>query len=481
MTLPLYMTILGVIAFTAAIMGILGLFIVSRGVARFGTSGVINVFFWLIALASTARIMTGPREYLLEVSSTITGYDGTSALGMWILRLFSVGVVGVSVMAILIFMQQRKNLRGGTLLWVGIIAMYLAAFASSALGAQPAFIHYMLYTLLVVTAVIIAPPIEPEQIAVNAKRVLAFLMYGSLIMAVVSPSHYIEPGYASHIPGINFRLHGLVQHANTLGPLALLYLVLGYWVPGKRPWHLLGNLAALGVLVLAQSKTAYVSALLVVFALLAARLAKQADQELRTAHIGWVTVLGLAFLLTLLMAVFVFVMATNPLDMLYRIVAADSELATLTGRTDIWRITLDTWRLSPWFGYGPNLWDIDFRISHGAVLAAWHAHNQYLQALGESGIVGLIALLLYVGALLGYGVRFMSETRGVSLALVLLLLSRTVSEIPLKLSGLMDVAFMAHLTVFAVLLMLARRAANRSAINTAPALHKTGLPQSSCA
>lgn len=477
MTLELYLTILGLIAFTAAVVGILGLFIVSRGVARFGTRGLINVIFWVIVLAVTARITGSAREYLQEVSVTLTEYAGVMPWVIWFLRLSSVALVGVATMAILMSWGRRHQLRGGTLLITGLLAVFLASFASSVFGTKPEFIHQTLYTLLVMLALILAPPIEPERVAVYAKRVLAFIIYGSLILAVADPTHYVQTGYSGIIPGFNIRLHGLAQHANALGPLALLYLVLAYWVPGKRPWHLLGNLAALAVLILAQSKTAWVSGIFIFLILLAFRLAEQAGKELKSAQIGWVTALGGGLFLAMLASSLAFFVTANPLDTLSRLLTADSELTTLTGRTGIWEITLETWRRSPWFGYGPALWDLEFRITHHSALAAWHAHNQFIQSLGERGLFGLAAMLLYVGAMLGYGIRYARETRGASLALVLLMLIRAITEIPFKISVLLDVSFLVHLVVFTILIMLARRGAASAALAHASVRQAVSAPQ----
>lgn len=475
MTLPVYLTILGVIAFTAAVVGVFGLFVVSRGVSRYGTRGLLNVVFWVIAFAGIARIMGSAREYSEAYTVTLSGYAGVMPWVIWVLRFSSLVLVGVAAMAILMFWGKRHQLRGGTLLVVGLVSVYLASFVSSVLGTKPMFIHQTLYTLLVMLAIALAPPIEPERVAVYAKRILAILLYGSLILASVDPAHYVQTGYSGIIPGFDFRLHGLAPHANGLGPLALLYLVLAYWVPGKRPWHLLGNLAALAVLILAQSKTAWISGIFIFLVLLVFRLGKQANQELRSAQVGWVTALGSGLFMVMLASSLAFFVTANPLDTLSRLLTADSELTTLTGRTGIWEITLETWRRSPWFGYGPGLWDVEFRITHGT-LAAWHAHNQFIQALGERGIFGLAAMLLYIGAMLGYGIRFAAETRGISLALVLLMLIRAITEIPFKISVLLDVSFLVHLVVFTVLIMLARRAAVPAPARS-PTQQAVGSPQ----
>lgn len=64
---------------------------------------------------------------------------------------------------------------------------------------------------------------------------------------------------------------------------------------------------------------------------------------------------------------------------------------SLFGRLDLWSHDIATWKSSPWFGHG---W--------GSTQAATGAlsHNDYLRALGEAGIVGLLAFLVFIGSLL---------------------------------------------------------------------------------
>lgn len=257
------------------------------------------------------------------------------------------------------------------------------------------------------------------------------------------------------IPGFHIRLHGLAPHANSLAPLALLYLILAYWVRGKSPWHFMGVATASLVLVLTQSKTVWAAGLLMLLVVVVVRLSQQFNEEMRVARMGpaTLTIMGVFFGVVLIVPV----LFTDAASGVFQAMMADSEVSTLTGRTDIWQATIDAWRSNPWFGYGPKLWDLEFRITHGAVLAAWHAHNQYLQALGEAGIVGLVAMSIYTFALIYYAFKFSKRTRGTSLAMLVLLLVRTITEIPLRFTLLLDTTFFVHLVVFTVFLMLARQ------------------------
>lgn len=455
--MTLFLTIYGLIAISVAIVGVVGMFIASRGIDRYGSNGVLTFYLWMILLAPTVRLLTAPREYLTESDATMAGYTAIAGWVSWTLRLSSLSIVGVAITVIVIALIKRQKQQGATFLMMGLFAVAFSMLTSVTLGEKPAFVYQNFYPVLLMTSLLLMPRIEPEQVATQAKRILFVLMVASLVLAAIFPARFAETNHVGIVPGYHIRLHGLAPHANSLAPLALLYLVLSYWVRGKNPWHFLGVTSALLVLVLTQSKTVWGAGLLILFVVAVVKLNRQFTQEIKAARVGWATLLTLgtffggAALLPLLF--------TDLAGGLFHALMADSGVSTLTGRTDIWQVTIDTWRNNPWFGYGPKLWDVEFRITHGAVLAAWHAHNQYLQALGEAGIVGLAAVLIYTVALIYYGIKFAGRTRGASLALLLLLLIRTITEIPLRLTLLLDTTYFVHLVVFTIFLMLSRQSA----------------------
>lgn len=453
--MTLYLTIYGLIALGMAVAGVVGLFIAFRGVERFGPKGVLTFYLWMILLGPTARLVTAPREYLTEADTVMSGYAGIAGWVSWVLRLSSLSIVGVAAVVVIAALIRRKRQEGATFFVVGLSAVALSLLTSATLGEKPAFIHQSIYTVLLLASLTLMPRIEPEQVAIQAKHVLMMLMIGSLVLGALFPNRFAETSYVGMIPGFHIRLHGLAPHANSLAPLALLYMLLAYWVRGKNPWHWIGVLSAMLVLVLTQSKTVWGAGLLMLLALTVVRLNRQFHHEMKGARIGWATLMTIgAFFSAALLLPWLF---TDSAAGLFNALTAESGVSTLTGRTDIWQTTIDTWKNNPWFGYGPALWDLEFRLTHHAALAAWHAHNQYIQALGEAGIVGLLAMVAYSGAFIYYGVKFTTRTHGVSLALLLLILIRTITEIPLRFSVLLDTTFFVHVVVFAVFLMLSRQ------------------------
>jgi O-antigen ligase len=481
MTLEIYLTILGIIAISVATVGVLGLFVVSRIFDKFRTDGLINLIFWPLVIANCVSIIFSARVYS-DASYAFGDHANIMPLANWFLRATTMGLEGVAGIAILYALGKRKFPGGGAFLIIGLAAMFLAIALSWVYGVKFYYSYHTTDIFLLMLAVIVTPPIQPERVVAYFKPMLLLILYGSLILALVDPSKYIQSNYVGIIPMLHFRLHGLAVHANTLGPLALMYLLLARWVPYRQGWQILNTLTALSVLVLAQSKTTWVVALTILLVLLAAQWGRKIKQDLKSPNGGLPTIATLAVMFGLLGFVMFYAMSGDVTG-LYGLFSDDKGTTTLTGRTVIWQITYDTWKQYPWFGYGPNLWNIDFRIATH-FLAAGDAHNQFFQSLGEAGIVGMFALLLYLSAMLFYGIKFFEKTRGISLALVLFFLFRASSEVPIKLSLLLDNSFVMHFMTFVILLTLAR---SQSAGALAPSVvsspaeewtNKTGIARS---
>jgi hypothetical protein len=111
-----------------------------------------------------------------------------------------------------------------------------------------------------------------------------------------------------------------------------------------------------------------------------------------------------------------------------------AQLMSMTGRDRIWAIAMEEWQQNPLFGYGPGLWDADFRASIG-MFNATDAHNQFMDTLARSGSIGAAGLVIYAAVLMFLSLRHARATGGLSLALFLALALRSVSEVPLLLFG----------------------------------------------
>jgi O-antigen ligase len=244
--------------------------------------------------------------------------------------------------------------------------------------------------------------------------------------------------------------------------------VLCLWVrPFARRWfNAMAWLLGLGVLFFAQSKTSWVAFLLCVAVMLTVRHGGNLWRRMgdpREGAFGIVFCLGLMAVVSALLAAFLLgavqSQATAFLD-----TPEGAQLMTLTGRDQIWAIAWEEWRANQLFGYGPTLFDGDFRLSVG-IPNATSAHNQFLDTLARSGSIGAGALVLYAMVLLVLSVRYAKATGGLSLALFLVLALRSISEVPLLLLGY-GTEFFTHLLL---LITLAAAASARTVVEVTPA------------
>ena len=323
---------------------------------------------------------------------------------------------------------------GGTLLVQGFLSEHVG------------FSHKELYLPIVLLAVYFQPVRELESVLGVAKAVILVLTLGSLIGIAVRPDFVLHRPAPGIIPGIDWRLFGLTPHANTLGPVALLGVLLELHSPSRRPWLLALHLgAAAAVFVLAQSRTAWVAALMIATLVWVplAILPKGgfADDPKGFSRAVWTLIgcIGVAIAVVCGMAAF------GGTEYLQR----KTDLGTLNGRFQIWDITLEAWRENPLFGYGPEVWGAERRMRFN-MFHVGQAHNQFVQTLGEAGLVGLFLLVGYLLALLGAAWHRFTASRGLTLALLLVLLARCITEAPLRSEGLLTWASFLHVLLLLV-------------------------------
>jgi O-antigen ligase len=295
-----------------------------------------------------------------------------------------------------------------------------------------------LFPLFMVT-ILLNPQTDISRAIKAARFILLCFVYGSLLSMLIAPgwAYSTQPGLS--VIGLNVRLFGLSNQANGLGYIALAYLVLARHHQKEHVLSTVHLLAALAVLILSQSKTAWAAWIVWMIAeltFLVFRRSAVAAQSLARWLLGAVALAVICVTVLLLLKVDLIVAVLGP-------------FSTLTGRTSLWEIAYRTWLRNPLFGYGANIWDVQFRLHYG-YLQAGQAHNQLLQTLGESGLVGLTGVLIYIGALITLAARYARISAGTSFALVLVLLVRSFTEAPLR-TYLLDGSFLVHSILFFVL------------------------------
>jgi len=378
-----------------------------------------------------------------DLTQGLEGADGDSSL---LLRILTLMILGISL-ARISGQWLRKNNEPpaiGSAVFFSFSAYFIShTLLNGFLGTQPTFAHNILYSLAIFAAINASRRESLAQTISFAKIALFSLMALSLLAAVLMPNLAYESGYRGWIPGLSIRLWGVGSNANSIGPLALVALLLEYMQPYKKRWlHWLVSLVTVCVFILAQSKTVWFAAVVIVFVLAWYRMTKPKrgiDIRLLLLLIG-VTSLALLSILFL-----------DPISIIEKITRTKegSQVATLTGRNQIWAVAINEWWNSPIFGYGPEIWGVAYRARIGMSFAT-SAHNQFLQSLSAAGLVGLVTLLIYLFLLGRNALRAAPNTKGVSAGLFLLVLMRCISETPLTLSTLFNGDLLTHILLFAL-------------------------------
>jgi O-antigen ligase len=260
------------------------------------------------------------------------------------------------------------------------------------------------------------------------------------------------------LPGLP-RLAGLAPHAVSMGFLAQLGLLCLMARPYESRW--LNRLAwaiGLATLFTAQSKTAWLAFLLCTGLMLAVQhgpaLWRGLFNPMQPA--GGRLAIG-SFMALVLLVTGVLMFGDLGLRLARFINTPEgAQLASLTGRDRIWAIAWEEWQRHPVFGYGPAIWDERFRASIGMANAT-HAHNQFMDTLSRAGTVGAVGLALYSTVLLAMSLRFARQTLGLSVGLLMALVLRAISEVPLLMFG-----YSPDLILHALLLMVLASAAQEA-------------------
>lgn len=451
---------------------ILGIWAAYRYTTTRSDGHFLALLFWLIGLSAILVEVLASRSPSL-LTNVIDGSGGLEStptfMSSMLGRVSAPLIVSLASIRVILGIFKYKQSRPNYIISGSDPARYLyysyllyflcCGLINSVAGTQPAFVHWMFYPVLIIGAAYFSRTWEMNFLVKNTKWILLTLIYLSLLAAISFPKFSYETGYKGLIPGLSIRLYGLAAHPNTLGPSALLFLVLEYFYPSIGRARFLHRLAAISVILLAQSKTAYGASLVVIFIILwyktsSMGLSKK-NPSLRlsflTALLLITAILGLGMLAIDLANIN---LANNPFS--YLDAQEIKYLSTLTGRTMIWDITLAEWDKNPLFGYGPTIWYPEFRAKYG-LLVVGQAHNQFIQALGESGIIGLLGLVIYILFLLKIALSTAAFSHGFSLALLAIPLLRTWTETPFRNFVINDWAFFTHLLVISMLMNLLRQ------------------------
>jgi O-antigen ligase len=305
------------------------------------------------------------------------------------------------------------------------------------LGAHPHWSHHLLYPLVIGLAATLADRREQELALRATGHALLLLMLLGLLLIPIMPTLVLDRQYAQGwLPGLP-RFGGLATHPVSMGLLAQLGLLCLLARPLPKVWlNRAAWLMGLAVLFMAQSKTAWLAFVLCTAVVLLVRGWPRWQAQLGQVRPPMPALLVLGLALLGIAGALALLVLGDPGGRLERFLLSPegSQLSALTGRDRIWAIAWQEWQAHPWFGWGLPIWDDAYRRAIG-MSHATHAHNQLMDTLSRSGLVGAAALLGYTMVLGVLALRHARATQGLSVALLLALLLRAGSEVPLLLMG----------------------------------------------
>ena len=429
------------------------------------TTGLLHWTFPAMLLVGALAAATSGRDLTQSFSDLQAIAEPTRpTILVWVQRAVSLLLLLAALEQILNHIALQRRTPSPTLLaafiafWVGTIG------APAVLGAHPAISHELLYAPAVGIAACLVGPSERDRILHAARDALMVLMLAGLLAVAVRPTLVLDPSYdAGLLAGVP-RFAGLTPHAVTQGSLAQGATLLLWAFPYRHRWT---NRAAwaltLGVLLIAQSKAAWIACGVCLGAMAAVRHGNALRRGLadpRQSQSASLMLVGLgALVLASTVAVIVGDAGTRVSDFLES--PEGARMATLTGRDRIWAIAAQEWSSHPVFGYGLTLWDAAYRARIDLPHAT-HAHNQFMDDAARAGSVGVIALVVYAAVLLVMSVRYARATGGLSIAFFLSLALRAVSEVPLTLLGYGSELFMQGLFLVILSATTLERPARRS-------------------
>jgi O-antigen ligase len=412
---------------------------------RFGGAGLPGLA--VLGVAAVVAILLVDR-FAREPEFSVRGLYFESGLGLipqlaaTFSTLSALAIPGFQMLRTLVFLVvtgltvlRARWDAAGSRLWGAAVAVPIGALVTDSIVGVHFFVERRLFLALGVTALWLAPRMNVAMIARLAKLVLGAYLLASTIAFVLGMPDATSPyAEASSLPSMDERVNGVFPHANALGPAALLYLLVDWIRPSPRWLRLSMNPAAAVLLLLSQSKTAWVAAVVVATVLVASRW------EPRHALAGITLLAAIAFPLVIFLGL-------QPGD--------TSDELTFTGRTELWELGIEEWRDSPIVGQGSAV----FRGIAEETGRDWtgQAHNEFVQALAENGLIGATLTVIYTIVLVQVALRLAPRSGNASLALVVLLLLRSMTETPM-------ISFsIEHMTILGLLFAWEREARHERA------------------
>ena len=362
----------------------------------------------------------------LPLALCLLGYAVLAVIGTRTAMVFqwpSYMLFGAAAVASLLLLGRRMKVTPGTLCLAS--TLMLTAYVVVRAAVSPVSYFGRMEIAMVLAAAIIY--LLFSIYIVRARYRLAFvsllllLVLGNVLVGLYQilrdPSYMVLPGYSrGTMPGAG----GFYRNYNHLGGFLLIgfsfAIALGLF--GKigsktRVCVLFLVPVALGGIAMTTSRGTFISlafavlVLLLICLYLALRFYEYEFKKIAIVVLPIIAVIGLLFV----------VLSVKALSQRRGIEITEGDgIENFTRDSEVrfvnWSLAYDQWKEYPFFGQGARMYDV-YSVEHWPASRAKvfgdaeFAHNDYLQMLGEYGMVGFALVLFFIAAHVFAGVRFL--------------------------------------------------------------------------
>ncbi len=379
-------------------------------------------------------------------------------VGAWLLRGSTAAMIALALAIIMVKLLDRSERSpSGRALFFGFIAYFFTNIVlNAAFGTLPGATAQHFYSLLLFAAIFVAREQGYESFLGAIKWGLLFLMVGSFVFIPLQPALVMQTNTPEiRLPFVSFRFWGIGSGPNSIGPIAIVQILLTLHLPFRsRLLQMISLLSSAAVLLLAQSQTSWMCAAVILPPLVIYRWltdeSKGATRRFSPFLAAGGLLIGAAIALAGASFFVDWVDVWNTFAGFIGLGNSGLSNQSLSGRGAIWVVALDTFRENPLFGYGLTAWDTTFRAKINMPFA-FHAHNQFIHSLSVGGLLGATGFVLYVATLAYFSLKLARFTRGLAPSLLVLMLIRSITEVPFELGTVLVSDFVTQITLFSLL------------------------------
>jgi len=365
-----------------------------------GRDAWIGAWTWVLLVATLLYVLIGSNPYQHDaVFDPLTGGSVMSPVNRFI------WLALLAFAAPVLWWRRAELADSSRRLWpVALLFVWFIATTRWAIDPDASSRRLFLYIVDLLICLAVSLGLK------DPRRLHNGLAVACAIVVVIDLGSWIIAPAASMT---DLGLAAIHTHKNTLGAVMLLtglicapYTLSQQGLMGRMFWGAI-TITSFVLLVASQSKTSL--GILIAAAIVGPLLLVLLKRRVEIVWGVAASTLALLMASALLWLAWCAIQGQDPL--------AAAEKITFTQRTDVWRFTVDQFRLRPWRGVGfGSFWDVDPKVQPSLQADAWFAqpdaatnesHNGYLDILVTTGIPGLIGALLLLFRWLGRGLALL--------------------------------------------------------------------------